>query len=87
VARYAFNWTGIGGLCKFIFDFSNLDDNYVLGPSPKYESYPLELPQGNWYSYPIVDADTSSFTVAIPEPGTLILLTLGSTILLRKHKT
>jgi hypothetical protein len=87
VARYAFNWDGTEGLYRFTFDFENLNENYVYGPYPNYETYPLKLPQGNWYSHPIVDADDSSFTMAIPEPTALILFVLGSAILLKKSKT
>jgi len=87
VARYAFSWDGTKGLYRFSFDFGNINDNFVLGLPPDYESYPLKLPQDNWYSYPIVDADISSFTVAIPEPTALMLFALGSAILLRKRRT
>jgi hypothetical protein len=86
VARYAFNWDGTVGLYRFTFDFENLNENYVYGPYPDYETYPLKLPQGNWYSDPIVDADNNSFTVAIPEPNALILFVLGGSILLKKRK-
>jgi hypothetical protein len=87
VARYAFNWDGAEGLYRFTFDFGNMNDNYVLGLPPDYESYPLKLPQGNWYSHPIINADKDSFTVAIPEPTTLMLFVLGSSILLKKRKS
>jgi hypothetical protein len=90
VARYAFNWDGTEGLYRFTFDFGNLNENFVfvfVGPPEDYVSYPLKLPDGNWYSDPIVDADNSSFTVAIPEPNALILFVLGGAILLKKHKT
>jgi len=90
VARYAFNWDGTEGLYSFTFDFENLNENFVfvfVGPPQNYVSYPLKLPQGNWYSDPIVDADKSSFTVAIPEPNALILFVLGGSILLKKRKT
>ena len=86
VSRYAFNWDGTEGLYSFTFDFENLNENYVYGPYPDYETYPLKLPQGNWYSDPIVDADNNSFTVAIPEPNALILFVLGGSILLKKRK-
>jgi hypothetical protein len=90
VARYAFNWDGTEGLYSFTFDFKNLNENFVfvfVGPPQNYVSYPLKLPDGNWYSDPIVDADNSSFTVAIPEPNALILFVLGGSILLKKRKT
>jgi len=90
VARYTFNWDGTEGLYRFTFDFENLNENFVfvfVGPPQHYVSYPLKLPHGNWYSDPIVDADNSSFTVAIPEPNALMLFVLGGSILLKKRKT
>ena len=86
VARYAFNWDGTEGLYSFTFDFENLNENFVFVFVEDYVSYPLKLPGGNWYSDPIVDADNSSFTVAIPEPNALILFVLGGSILLKKRK-
>jgi len=86
VARYVFSWDGTDGLYTFTFDFADLNKNYVLGLPPDYPSYPLQLPEGQWYSDPIVSATDNSFTVSIPEPAALMLFGLGSLTLLRKRK-
>jgi hypothetical protein len=46
----------------------------------------LQLPEGIWYDYPIISADSTSFTVHIPEPATLALLGLGCLTLLKRRK-
>lgn len=85
VARYVFGWDGTDGLYTFTFDFADTNKNYVLGPPPDYESYALQLPEGEWYDYPVISADSSSFTVHIPEPSTLILLGLSGLVLLKRR--
>ena len=83
VARYAFTWDGTEGDYTFTLDPDILNSFVQLDDFVSKEA--LQLPGGEWYSYPIVSADAISFTVHIPEPTTMMLLALGGMVLLRKR--
>lgn len=85
LARYAFTWDGTEGDYTFTLDLDTENSFIWL---EDYTKEPLQLPNPEppWWSYPIVNATDNSFTVSIPEPTTMILLALGSTVLLRKRK-
>jgi hypothetical protein len=83
MAGYAFIWDGTEGDYTFTFDL-NTDKSYIqLDDFVSKEA--LQLPEGVWYDYPIISADSSSFTVHIPEPTTLALIAIGGLVLL-KHR-
>jgi len=77
MARYAFTWDGVVDDYTFTLDLDT-SNSYVALDYVTKEA--LLLNPGN---YP---GDSSSFTVTIPEPATLMLLALGSTILFRKRR-
>lgn len=83
VARYAFTWDGPEGDYTFTFDLDTAMSYIQLPDFISKEA--LQLPTGPWYEYPIISADSSSFTVHIPEPATLILMAMGGLVLL-KHR-
>jgi len=84
VARYAFTWDGTEGDYTFTLDLS-IEESYILLEDFETEEA-LQLPEGIWYDYPIISADSTSFTVHIPEPATLALLGLGCLVLLKRRK-
>ena len=79
MARYAFTWDGNVGDYTFTLDLDT-SNSYVLLD----DFFSKEALQLNPGSYP---GDISSFTVTVPEPTTLMLFALSSTILLKKRKT
>lgn len=83
MARYAFTWDGTEGDYTFTLDL-NTDKSYILLPD-FVSKEALQLPTGPWCEYPIMSADSSSFTVHIPEPTTLMLIAMGGLVLL-KHR-
>ena len=83
VARYAFTWDGTEGDYTFTLDLGT-DMSYVLLEDFSKEA--LQLPAGIWYDYPIISADSTSFTVHIPEPATIAFLGLGCLTLLKRRK-
>jgi hypothetical protein len=83
MARYAFTWDGTEGDYTFTFDLGTGMSYILLDDFVSKEA--LHLPVGDWYYYPIISADSSSFTVHIPEPATLILMAMGGLVLL-KHR-
>jgi hypothetical protein len=83
MARYAFIWNGIEDDYTFTFDLGTGMSYILLDDLVSKEA--LQLPEGTWYDYPIISADSSSFTVHIPEPATLILMAMGGLVLL-KHR-
>jgi len=83
VARYAFTWDGTEGDYAFSLDLGT-DMSYVLLEDFSKEA--LQLPAGIWYDYPIISADSTSFTVHIPEPATVAFLGLGCLTLLKRRK-
>ena len=84
LGRYAFTWDGTEGDYTFTFDL-NTDESYIqLDDFVSKEA--LQLPEGAWYNYPIISADSSSFTVHIPESTTLILIAMGSLALLKRRR-
>ncbi|MHC4083576.1 MAG: PEP-CTERM sorting domain-containing protein [Planctomycetota bacterium] len=85
VARYVFAWDGKEGDYTFTLDL-NTDKSYIL-LEDFVSKEALHLPVGDeWYGYPIISADSSSFTAHIPEPTTVVLLGLGSLVFLRKRR-
>jgi hypothetical protein len=78
MARYAFTWDGTVGDYTFSLDL-NTAKSYIQN-GVTFLKDPLQFNRGD---HP---GDSSSFTVTIPEPATLMLLALGSTILLRKRR-
>ena len=84
VARYAFIWDGTEGDYTFTLDLDTGMSYVLLEDLTSKEA--LQLPEGTWYDYPIISADSSSFTVHIPEPTTLVLLGLGGLVFLRKRR-
>lgn len=79
MARYAFTWDGNVGDYTFTLDLDT-SNSYVLLD----DFFSKETLEFNPGSYP---GDISSFTVTVPEPTTLMLFALSSTILLKKRKT
>lgn len=84
VARYAFTWDGVEGDYTFTLALDTTNSYVLLEDFFSKEA--LQLPAGNWYSYPIISADSSSFTVHIPEPISLVLLGLGGLVLLKQRR-
>jgi hypothetical protein len=84
MARYAFIWDGTEGNYTFTFDLGTGMSYILLDDLVSKEA--LQLPTGPWYDYPIISADSSSFTVHIPEPTTLVLFGLGSLVLLKQRR-
>jgi len=85
VARYAFTWDGTEGDYTFTLDLDIEEKSYILLEDLNTKEA-LQLPEGIWYDYPIISADSTSFTVHIPEPATLALLGLGCLVLLKRRK-
>ena len=83
MGRYAFIWDGTEGDYTFTFDLGT--DNSYIQLDDFVSKEALQLPEGAWYNYPIISADSSSFTVHIPEPTTLMLIAMGGLVLL-KHR-
>jgi hypothetical protein len=84
MARYSFIWDGTEGDYTFTFDLGT-DNSYIL----LYDfvsKEALQLPEGAWYDHPIISADSSSFTVHIPEPMTLMLIATGGLALLKQRR-
>lgn len=84
MARYAFTWGGAEGDYTFTLALDTKSSYVYLENFTKKEA--LQLPAGNWYDYPIISADGSSFTVHIPEPTSLVLLGLGGLVLLKQRR-
>lgn len=84
MARYAFTWDGTEGDYTFTLDLDIERSFIYLEDFESKEA--LQLPEGIWYDYPIISADSTSFTVHIPEPATLALLGLGFLTLLKRCK-
>lgn len=85
MARYSFTWDGTEGNYTFTLDL-NTNKSYIQLPD-FISKEALQLPEGTWYEYPIISADSSSFTVHIPEPATLILMAMGSLVLLKHRRS
>lgn len=83
VARYVFTWDGTEGDYAFSLDLGT-DVSYILLEDFSKEA--LQLPEGVWYDYPIISADSTSFTVHIPEPTTIAFLGLGCLTLLKRRR-
>lgn len=83
MARYSFIWDGTEGDYTFTFDLGT--DNSYIQLDDFVSKEALQLPEGAWYNYPIISADSSSFTVHIPEPATLMLIAMGGLVVL-KHR-
>ena len=84
MARYAFTWDGTEGDYTFTLYLDTSRSFVLLEDLISKEA--LQLPTGVWYDYPIVSADSSSFTVHIPEPATVILLGLGGFVLVTRRR-
>ncbi|MHC4695079.1 MAG: PEP-CTERM sorting domain-containing protein [Planctomycetota bacterium] len=84
VARYAFTWDGTEGDYTFTLDLGT-DMSFIL-LEDFISKEALQLPTGTWYDYPIISADSTSFTVHVPEPATVALLGLGCLILLKRQR-
>ncbi len=82
MARYAFTWDGTEGDYTFTFNFDTASSFVQL---EDFSKQALQLPAGEWYTYPIVSADSSSFTVNVPEPATLLLFAVGGLVLLKRR--
>ena len=78
MARYAFEWDGTVGDYTITLDL-DASKTYILN-GITYNMDALTFDRGQ---YP---GDSSSFSVNIPEPTTLILFGLAGTILLRKRR-
>jgi hypothetical protein len=75
MARYAFIWGGTEGDYTFILNL-NTQNSFVQ--NEYYVKEPLEFTPG---SYP---GTNNSFTISIPEPGTLVIFVLGGSMVLLK---
>lgn len=85
VARYTFIWDGTPGWpYTFTLDPDILDSFFMLDDFISYKALQLPDPGTQWWDYPIISADETSFTI-VPEPTTLMLLGLGSMAVLRKR--
>jgi len=78
MARYAFEWDGTVGDYTITLDLDTLK-TYTLN-NITFENDAVTFDPGQY------TGDSSSFSVHIPEPGTLILFGLAGTILLRKRR-
>ena len=84
MARHSFIWDGTEGDYTFTFDLGT--DNSYIQLDDFVSKKDLHLPVGDWHYYPIISADSSSFTVYIPEPTTLILMVMGGLALLKQRR-
>jgi len=73
MARYAFTWGGVEGDYTFTFNLDTAMSYILLEDLSSKEA--LQLSEGS-----------NSFTVHIPEPATLVLLSLGGLILLKQRR-
>lgn len=81
MARYAFTWDTAGDY-TFILDLDAADSfvqDRLDGIQKAYQFTPGDDPG-------IIDSTSNSFTVTIPEPATITLLSLGGMALLRNRK-
>jgi len=79
MARYAFEWGGTVGDYMITLDTNTAVSFFQLGDF--ITMVPLAIDPDGW-----LPGDSSSFTVHIPEPTTLMLFGLAGTILLRKRR-
>ncbi len=77
MARYVFSWDGTEGDYTFSLDLLDTDKNFI---DDMWDTQALQFTPGEY------DGDSSSFTVNIPEPTTLMLIGLGGLALLRKRR-
>jgi hypothetical protein len=77
MARYSFAWDGTEGVYTFTLDFDTRN-SYVLNEFLGSEA--LGFTPGKY------EGDSSSFSVLIPEPSTLVLLALGGAGLLKRRR-
>ena len=77
MARYVFTWDGTESDYTFTLDLNTLN-SFVLN-ADTFATDALEFTSGDY------TGDAGSFTVAVPEPTTLALLTLGGLILKRRR--
>lgn len=78
VARYAFAWDGTAGDYTFSLDLTDTDKNSAF--LSDFSTELLQFTPGDF------SGTSESFTVTIPEPATIMLLSLGGTALLRNRK-
>ncbi len=83
LARFAFIWDGTVDDYTFTLDL-NIDNSYVY--LDNFQSSPITLPTGQWYTEPIIGATDSIFTIHIPEPATMLFLSLGGIFVLKRRK-
>jgi hypothetical protein len=83
IGRFAFTWNGAVGDYIFSLDRSTASSYVYL---ENFTTVPVTLPAGQWYTNPVINATDSSFTIHIPEPATMLLLSLGGIFTLRKRK-
>jgi hypothetical protein len=76
MARYAFIWDGTEGDYTFVLD---LDTQNSFIQNENFEVEALEFTPGPY------DGNYNSFTIIVPEPGTLVIFALGGTVLLKKR--
>lgn len=79
IARYVYEWDGTAGGFTFTLDSDTAKSFFQK--NDYITSVPLAIDPGQW-----LPGDSTSFTVHIPEPATLMLFGLGTTILLRKRR-
>jgi hypothetical protein len=85
MARYSFTWDGTPGNYTFTLDTST-SNSFVLNEFFGNDALALPNPASQWWTDPIISADETSFTVAIPEPSTVVLLALGGAGLLKRRR-
>ncbi len=71
LARYEYVWDGTEDTFTFTLDNDIIDSSLLVN----FQDEPVEL-----------DTNDNSFSVFIPEPATLLLLTIGSAVLLKNKK-
>ncbi len=77
MARYAFSWDGTEGDYTFSFDLANTTNNFI---ADMWIAEALEFIPGDQAG------GSDFFTVAIPEPVTMLLFGLGGAVLVRKRR-
>jgi len=83
IARFAFTWDGTVG--DYVFTL-NSDINYSYLILDSFNRVEVSLPDGAWFTEPIVSAEDNSFTVhIIPEPATVALLATGGLAAMRRR--